>query len=134
MNSRRRSGGIWMFVLAVAIAVVSFPACQTSSGESISTVADTLMSEPVVPDKLLYGILADPYEVSYGKVKRNEFLAEILYPLGFSDQDIYKITLLPDSLIDVRKIKPGNKYAWFSPILILSIAGPIPILCMKRIP
>ena len=116
MNSWRRSGGVWIFVLAVAMAVVSFPACQTSTSESISPVADTLRTEPVVPANLLYGIPADPYEVSYGKVKRNEFLAEILYPFGFSDQDIYKITLLPDSLIDVRKIKPGNKYAWFSPI------------------
>ena len=115
MKSRRRSEGIWMFVLALAVAAVSFPACQSTAGESIAPVADTLRAEPVVPDNLLYGIPVDHYEVSYGKVKRNEFLAEILYPLGFSDQDIYKITLLPDSVIDERKIKPGNKYAWFSP-------------------
>jgi len=104
-----------MFVLALAVAAVSFPACQTSADESISPVADTLRTGPVVPDNLLYGIPVDHYEVSYGNVKRNEFLAEILYPLGFSDQEIYKISLLPDSLIDERKIKPGNKYAWFSP-------------------
>jgi len=115
MKSMRRSEGIWMFVLALAVAAVSFPACQTSADESISPVADTLRTGPVVPDNLLYGIPVDHYEVSYGNVKRNEFLAEILYPLGFSDQEIYKISLLPDSLIDERKIKPGNKYAWFSP-------------------
>ncbi len=119
MKSRRRSEGIRMFVLALVVAAVSLPACQTTADESLTPVADTLRAEPVVPDKLLYGIPVDRYEVSYGKVKRNEFLAEILYPLGFSDQDIYKITLLPDSVIDERKIKPGNKYAWFSPLDLL---------------
>jgi murein DD-endopeptidase MepM/ murein hydrolase activator NlpD len=116
MNSWRRSGGVWIAVLAVALVVVGFPACQTSTQESVTQLADTLSMEPAVPVHLLYGIPKDNYEVSYGKVKRNEFLAEILYPLGFSDQDIYKISLLPDSLIDERKIKPGNQYAWFSPI------------------
>ncbi|MEN8229792.1 MAG: peptidoglycan DD-metalloendopeptidase family protein [Bacteroidota bacterium] len=66
-----------------------------------------------VPAKRIYGIPADLYEISSGKVRRNENLADLLLPFGISMQEIYRISLLPDTLIDERKIKPGNNFAFF---------------------
>ncbi len=66
-----------------------------------------------VPVKKLYGIALSSYNIITGKVRRGESLAELLYPYGVSSQKIHRISLLPDSLIDERKIKSGNSYTLF---------------------
>ena len=71
---------------------------------------DTIETAPV---KKLYGIPVASYEVHSGKVRRNENLADLLLPFGVSMQEIYKISLLSDTLIDELKIKPGNSFAFF---------------------
>ena len=62
----------------------------------------------------LYGIAVDAYQDTQGKVRRNETLADLLLPYGISMQEIYRISLLPDTLIDERKIKLGNAYHFFN--------------------
>jgi len=62
----------------------------------------------------LYGIPVSSFAIRTDKVKRGESLAELLHPYGVSLQDIYNISLLPDSLINERKIIPGNRYTLFS--------------------
>ncbi len=71
---------------------------------------DTIETAPV---KKLYGIPVASYEVHSGKVRRNENLADLLLPFGLSIQEIYKISLLSDTLIDELKIKPGNSFSFF---------------------
>ena len=62
----------------------------------------------------LYGIPVSSYNIQSDKVRRNQSLAEILYPYGVTTQQIFAISRLPDSLINERKIKQGNKYSVFS--------------------
>lgn len=65
------------------------------------------------PEQTLYGISLSSYQVTTGKVRSGESLAELLLPYHISMQTIYRISQLPDSLIDERKIKQGNRYAVF---------------------
>jgi murein DD-endopeptidase MepM/ murein hydrolase activator NlpD len=64
----------------------------------------------------LYGIPLGSFEVQTGRVGRNETLSDLLLPHEVSLAEIYNISLLPDSLLDERKIKRGNTYAFFSPL------------------
>ena len=63
---------------------------------------------------MLYGIPLSSYQLIEGEVRRGQSLAEVLYPLGVSSQQIYHISMLPDGLLDERKIRPGNNFALFS--------------------
>jgi murein DD-endopeptidase MepM/ murein hydrolase activator NlpD len=66
------------------------------------------------PAQKLYGIPVSSYQISSGRIHWGESLAELLYPYGVTPGQIHEISLLPDTLLDERKIKPGNSYSVFS--------------------
>ena len=66
-------------------------------------------------ESLFYGINLENYNVHTGTVGRNETLADLLVEHGVSLTEIYHISLLPDSLLDERRIRRGNPYAFLSP-------------------
>lgn len=84
-----------------------------------------ISTEPPVTDReddpakettpTLYGLNPEAFEVQEGTVGRNETLADILLEQGVGLTEIYNISLLPDSLLDERKMRRGNNYAFFSP-------------------
>lgn len=61
-----------------------------------------------------------------GTVGRNQTLADLLLPFGFSMQEIYHISLLPDSLIDERKIKPDMSYFFYTPDSLAEFSSDLP--------
>lgn len=75
------------------------------------TVSDSLKSHM---EEEKYGIPISAYEVTTAKVRRGESLAELLLPHGISMQTIFRISQLPDTLINERKIKSGNNFTIFS--------------------
>lgn len=85
---------------------------SASNGDSETYVEDPPKEEP---KDLLYGIDLDSYQVRSGTVGRNETLADLLLAHGVSLTEIYNISLLPDSLLDERRMRRGNPYAFFSP-------------------
>lgn len=124
MKSGRRLADIALLLLGMAGAITLTPACQNAPSEAVEITADTLVVTEAHPELNVYGIPVDSYQSSPGKVKRNQFLADILFPLGLSNQEVYRISQLPDSLINVRKIKPGNEYAFFTPRDSLVLSAP----------
>lgn len=114
MKSWRRRILLRLSLIGISLAIFFIPACKNVPAETAFGDSDTLVVVQAVPETNMYGIPVDLYQASYGKVRRNQFLADILFPFGISNQEIYKISLLPDTLIDERKIKPGNEYAFFS--------------------
>jgi murein DD-endopeptidase MepM/ murein hydrolase activator NlpD len=62
----------------------------------------------------LYGLPSELYEVKEARVRRNQTLSDILQPMGLSMQEIYQVSMLPDSLINARKIKQGNRYFYYT--------------------
>ena len=105
-----------MLLLAIGIVLVLFLLPDEELLTRIEQPKNALESEVILspPVEKLYGIPVDSYEVTTGKVKRNQLLANLLLPHGVSMQQIYQISQLPDTLIDERKIKPGNSYSVFS--------------------
>ncbi len=105
-----------MLLLAIGIVLVLFLLPEEEPLTRIEQPKNALESEVILspPVEKLYGIPVDSYEVTTGKVKRNQLLANLLLPHGVSMQQIYQISQLPDTVIDERKIKPGNNYSVFS--------------------
>jgi murein DD-endopeptidase MepM/ murein hydrolase activator NlpD len=107
---------IVMLILTVgtSLAVFFFQSGQVAlqgAGLSPVTVGDE-GTEPA-PVETLYGIPVSSYTMKRGTVRWGESLATLLHPHGVSLQAIHMISLLPDSLIDEKKIKPGNSYKIF---------------------
>ncbi len=71
-------------------------------------------SLPSTIEKQMYGIPYSAYKVTTSTVRRGQSLAELLLPHGISMQTIFKISQLPDTLINERKIKSGNTLTIFS--------------------
>ncbi len=60
---------------------------------------------------LKYGVNVDTLEVISAKVKKNEFLSDILLKFGVNYSDIDYIARNTKDVFDVRKIIAGNKYS-----------------------
>lgn len=84
-------------------------AAETSLAEAV--VGRVVDQEPVLDS---YGVAERGMEVTVGKVGRRETLADVLLPLGLNMQEIYQISLLPDTVIDERRIKPGNAWKFYA--------------------
>lgn len=61
-----------------------------------------------------YGIPVDKYNVQYGIVKPNQHLSYILSQFGLSAQNIHDLNLKTEGVFDVRKIRSGRSYAYFT--------------------
>lgn len=61
-----------------------------------------------------YGLPRELYFVEKAKVRRNQTLSDLLQPLGLSMQEIHTVSLLPDSLINERKIRQGNTCLYYT--------------------
>ena len=108
--------GGWLLAGIFGIGLL-LSACQTNPGPAMASVpVEQVESDTLLPVTDLYGIPQDEYTVVEGTVGRNQTLSDLLQPLGLSLQEIYQVSLLPDSLINERKIKQGNRYLYYSKI------------------
>ena len=106
-----------MLILTVgtALAVFLFQSgrLQLQGAEQSSASEENDLIRPAPVEKR-YGIPVSSYTLQKGTVRWGESLAGLLYPHGVSLQTIHMISLFPDTLIDEKKIKPGNSYTIFS--------------------
>lgn len=105
-------------VLASAVALILallllVPDHPRTAEEQQPQISDTVSIQKS-PELDVYGIPAHLYNEVPGMVRRNQTLADLLLPLGITMQEIFAISQLPDSLINERKIRPGNRYAFFT--------------------
>ena len=68
----------------------------------------------IIQVETLYGIPVDTFDVIEGKVKRNQFLADILSRQGVQYPKIQSIVDNYSDTFDFRKVKRGNKYLFFT--------------------
>ena len=103
---------IWRDLTLIAfltIASVALVYILPSDSET-KVASEEILVEPEVAapvEDLLYGIPSGNYKVESKQVKSRQLLSNILLQYGVSMRKIYDISLLPDTLLDERKIKPG---------------------------
>jgi murein DD-endopeptidase MepM/ murein hydrolase activator NlpD len=94
------------FFLAILFSVFFF-SCGTENQSETSSEEIVVAPEPLVE----YGIVVDSLKVIRDKVKKNEFLADILLRHGVEYATIDYLARYTRDTFDVRKIRQGNNYA-----------------------
>ncbi len=70
--------------------------------------------QPTEPVKIFkYGLPIDDYTITYDTIDPNQTLAEVLNGFGFTARQIHYLTQCPDSILNARKIRPGQVCALF---------------------
>lgn len=102
----------WGLVLLLISIVYLFSNCnrnEADTSQNTEIVSDSAVE--VIPEpEYLYGIQIDSFEVKKEKIKRNQYLAQILSPHNVDYQTIDKLARKSKEIFDVRKIKTGNPY------------------------
>lgn len=80
----------------------------TNKPQPDTLAIDTLQLKP--QPTLLYGYIIDSMTVINGKIKRNQFLAQILQQYNVPYQKIHELSQISKNVFDVRKIAPYKKY------------------------
>ncbi len=105
-------------ILAIIVSALVYSSCTESSGNSAgdnNSAAEPVKEENEVAEQPfdLYGIDTTAYIRVPGKVRRNQFLSEILDDYGVDYPLINKLIINSGDSFDVRKIKTGNKYTLY---------------------
>ena len=99
---------ITISVAAIAVFVYLF---SITTSEAPGETKDIIEARPVHVPKMLYGVNVDSLEVVTEKIKRNEFLADILLKYNVDYPTIDKIARETRDVFDVRRIRYGNYYS-----------------------
>ena len=99
-------------LLFISTIIFSVSSCEEKNNQLVSSL--TLQDSLVVPVETLYGIPIDSFDIVEGKVRRNQFLADILSKQGVEYPKIQSIVDNYSDTFDFRKVKRGNKYLFFT--------------------
>lgn len=100
-------------VAVIAIAALSFYLKDRKVEQPLNDVevSDSAEVKEIV---YKYGIPVDKYNVMYGIVEPNQNLSYILSRLGLSGTQIHTLTGKCEGVFDVRRIRSGQAYAFFT--------------------
>ncbi len=84
---------------------------HTSDVATENTTTDSIATPQAV---YKYGLPIKDFAIKYDTIRPRQTLAEILHEFGFTSQEIHSLTQCPDSIFDVRKIRPGQACALLS--------------------
>jgi murein DD-endopeptidase MepM/ murein hydrolase activator NlpD len=79
---------------------------ENSPGNELAVIEKDAQPEP----EMEYGIIVDSLIIYKDKVKRNQYLSDILLKYGVDYGKIDQLAKRSKKVFDVRKIKAGNKY------------------------
>ena len=95
-------------VLALFATVAFTFGCAGKADGNASTV-EAVQDEEVVKEVVMkYGLPIEEFYVKYDTIATGQTIAELLYGFGFNANQIHNLTQCPDSIFNVRKIRPGQ--------------------------
>ena len=96
-----------IFVLTAHLA-----GCAGGANKQGGTDGNTVQAEEEPKEVIIkYGLPIEQFDVKYDTIKPRQTIADLLYGFGFNANQIYKLTECPDSIFNVRKIRPGQACA-----------------------
>lgn len=97
------------FILVALATILAGCGGTAPDKESQATEAAPIEVQKVVVMK--YDLPIEDFAVTYDTIKPKQTIADMLYGLGFNANQIHKFTQCPDSIFNVRKIRPGQACA-----------------------
>lgn len=107
MNKNKKILAAIAILVTVLIMIAIIRTISFDSGSAQGSLGATDVYEP----KIAYGINIDTLELVYGKVKKNQFLSDILLAHNVSYNVIDKIARDWKDVFDVRRIRSGYPYS-----------------------
>jgi murein DD-endopeptidase MepM/ murein hydrolase activator NlpD len=101
---------IILFLIFLAFIVYQVRMDQALPDEPELVESDSLEIIQKNEPSLLYGIEIDSFQIIEKKIKRNQFLGEILSKYQVSDQEIHDLSIKSRGIYDVRKLEARKKY------------------------
>ena len=111
---QRKTVKITNTIVAIALLAMGIvaTACSTKEKESVQESEETAAEEVVEKVVVMkYGLPIEDFNVTYDTIKPRQTIADLLYGLGFNANQIHSLTQCPDSVFNVRKIRPGQACA-----------------------
>jgi murein DD-endopeptidase MepM/ murein hydrolase activator NlpD len=100
-------------LLAIFLIMATYCLLQNDDEQSTESIEELEAITPYLPT-LLYGVNVDSLLVTREKIKRNEFLADILLRHKVDYPTIDKLARETKTIYDVRKMRSGNYYTIIS--------------------
>ncbi len=102
-----------IIVITVLMVFIVYSCTETAGKEN--PVKELEKYTEKVPEKTTdsYGIDTTSYEIIRGRIKRNQFLSEILDDYNISYYYIDRLVLNSGDIFDLRKMKAGNNYSLY---------------------
>lgn len=89
--------------IVIAFIAMTFSSCNIGSGRKLE---DEIVIDSIPP----LGFWTEDFHCAEGTVHSGETFSGLLGRLGMSSDEAYQLTLLCDSVFDVRKLRAGNDY------------------------
>ena len=109
----KRVFGFILFVAFAGAFLLYYKNIKATSSASVAEVLDTVQTHVVEhkEPKVLYGmVLQDDHVVIEDKIKRNQFLGDILEEYNVPARLIHQVSQLSRKVFDPRKLAPNSKY------------------------
>lgn len=99
-----------LIVFLIIVSVYVFYPVKNNIPFSPSTGDSVIV--PKIIEKL-YDIPVDSFNIEHGKIKRNQFIADIFRQYNLSEMNINLVTLKSKDVFDLRKLRAGNSFTAF---------------------
>ena len=111
---KKRIAPTYLYFPALLVLVL-FTNCSRESEESglPNTRPAAQLEKETVESHFLYGIDTSGYLIETGRIRRNQFLSDILNSYGITYTDLNILLSNSKETLDVREIKAGNSYTLF---------------------
>ena len=96
------------FLVFLFVCLLSAGCASGEKRDAVEQATDTLVVKDTV---FKYGLPIEQYAVRYDTLSPRQTLAELLYNFGFTAQQVHSLTQCPDSVFDVRRLRPGQACA-----------------------
>ena len=98
--------------VALLALTTQLASCSGSTDKQNAVAGNDAQAEKEPKEVVMkYGQPIEQFEVKYDTIRRNQTISDLLYGFGFNANQIHKFTQCPDSIFNVRKIRPGQACA-----------------------
>lgn len=98
--------------VALLALTTQLASCSGSTDKQHAVAGNEAQAEKEPKEVVMkYGQPIEQFEVKYDTIRRNQTISDLLYGFGFNANQIHKFTQCPDSIFNVRKIRPGQACA-----------------------
>lgn len=98
--------------VALLALTTQLASCSGSTDKQNAVAGNEAQAEKEPKEVVMkYGQPIEQFEVKYDTIRRNQTISDLLYGFGFNANQIHKFTQCPDSIFNVRKIRPGQACA-----------------------